>query len=83
MIITVLLLIWSLNPQGAGTVTVMPFDSMDACRAASAQYHGECHHAPGGEIDDESTVGRTLRSNRCEMVAADARVAIWECKGRE
>jgi len=62
---------------------VTPFASMDDCRAASAQYHGECHAAPGGEIDDDSAVARTLRANRCEMVAADSRVAIWECKGRE
>lgn len=81
--ITHLLLIWSLAANGSGTVTVQPFTDEAACRAAATALYGECHAAPGGEISDTSNVARTLQANRCTMVAADKRVAIWECKGRE
>ena len=79
--IAYLLVIFSLSADGAGTVTVTPHPSRESCDTARASVGGECHAAPGGEVEYDHPVLRTLRYNRCEMVAADQRVAIWECKG--
>jgi len=80
MIVRALLILWHLDPSGAGTATTELFDSLDAACAdtrGGACYGYDVEH--GGNPD----VVYALAYNRCTINRTDEIVATWTCKGHK
>ncbi len=80
-----LLIVLSLNANGAGTITVTPHESFESCETATphdAPGVSGCYGAPGGNVDEEHPIVIILAVNHCTMGYNDATRAVWTCTGR-
>jgi hypothetical protein len=74
----VLLVIWSLNADGAGAVMTDEFPSMEVCRQAEQSQKGARSGRVVRPIGDLDKVVVELRKNQCEAVNS----YMFSCKGR-
>jgi hypothetical protein len=76
-----LLILWTLDPSGAGTASVQEMPSLAACYqfVGRAQFPDATHRACV-TADTAGDVAATLRANHC---ALDAGGLVYSCKGRK
>jgi hypothetical protein len=79
--IKALLIIWSMDPSGAGTASVQDMPSLTACYqfVGRAQFPESVRAACQPE-STVSEVSATLIENRCKL---DAQGIMYVCKGRK
>lgn len=81
--IRALLVIWSLDPSGAGSAVVTPQPSWEACveyAAATRRMYNCVRTEFGPELFEP--IGATLAVNRCTVKAEGEAQQVWTCKGR-